>query len=195
MPKRPGAIETAVTRLEHILAIQGDGKAVVDGFDLERMRLADCDGRGVSGNVAALAIDDAEQAHLAGKRIGLDDIKVLRIGKAQHDAGGAGAAAVMRNEGQFDLGILRHRAVGDAERKPVRLRATARFHERFAVGQKALDANLPADGSAEPVQRRRAAVGARAFLDQRRSQNPAQHLARAEPAMPAISATDYQRGG
>src|ERR1700728_2070760 len=85
--------ETAVMCVEHIHLVDGDRETVIGGFDLERVGFSDCEGHSVLGNLAALAIDDTEQAHSAGERIGLDDIKILRIGEPQDDPRGASVAA------------------------------------------------------------------------------------------------------
>ena len=124
---------------------------IFDGFDTERLRPADGETGVAAGDLAPFAVDDAEKPNASGKRIGLHDIEVLRIGEAQNDARHPRAAALMGNEWQFHTRIPRHRAVGDTERKPARLGNAARFNQRLAVQQIAFNTDLPYWRTAQPA--------------------------------------------
>ena len=155
-----GRSQCAIACLEQNFTIERNDEACADNFDAERLRLLHRKRRRTAGNFAIFTVKDAQEVHAAAEQIGLDNVIVLRIGKAQHDAHGARDAAIVCNKRQFGLDVCRHRAVGDAKRQPVGLRLAAHFNQGLAIQQQPLELNLPHRGTAKSADGRRAAVGA-----------------------------------
>src|ERR1700733_8307062 len=59
-----------IRRLEQRFAVERDFEAIVDSLDAQRLGLAHDEPCVASGDLAPLAVDDAEKAHAPGERIG-----------------------------------------------------------------------------------------------------------------------------